>query len=94
MRILIDEDAGQYRWRLVRRTPQGADLLARGVRAYPDEPNEELLRRVNATGQAYLTHTRVGGRYVLRLAIGSPFTREHHVAAVWDLIRELAGQRA
>ncbi|TMM36007.1 MAG: aminotransferase class V-fold PLP-dependent enzyme [Actinobacteria bacterium] len=53
----------------------------------PDEPNEELLRRVNATGQAYLTHTRAGGRYVLRLAIGSPLTRESDVAAVWDLIR-------
>jgi hypothetical protein len=37
VRILIDEDAGRYRWRLVRRTPQGADVLARGVRAYPDE---------------------------------------------------------
>jgi aromatic-L-amino-acid/L-tryptophan decarboxylase len=53
----------------------------------PDEPNEELLRKVNATGQAYLTHTRVGGRYVLRLAIGSPLTRERDVAAVWELIR-------
>src|SRR5205823_8895274 len=53
----------------------------------PDDPNEELLRRVNATGQAYLTHTRAGGRYVLRLAIGSPLTRESDVAAVWDLIR-------
>jgi aromatic-L-amino-acid/L-tryptophan decarboxylase len=53
----------------------------------PDEPNEELLRKVNATGQAYLTHTRVGGRYVLRLAIGAPLTRESDVAAVWELIR-------
>ncbi len=56
----------------------------------PDGPNEELLRRVNATGQAYLTHTRVGGRYVLRLAVGSPWTEEAHVAAVWQLIRDLA----
>jgi aromatic-L-amino-acid decarboxylase len=53
----------------------------------PDAPNEELLRRVNATGRAYLTHTRVGGRYVLRLAIGSPWTGERHVADAWDLIR-------
>jgi aromatic-L-amino-acid decarboxylase len=52
----------------------------------PDGPNEELLRRINATGQAYLTHTRVGGRYVLRLAIGSPWTEERHVAAVWQLV--------
>jgi aromatic-L-amino-acid decarboxylase len=52
----------------------------------PDGPNEDLLRRINATGQAYLTHTRVGGRYVLRLAVGSPWTEERHVAAVWQLI--------
>jgi aromatic-L-amino-acid/L-tryptophan decarboxylase len=54
----------------------------------PDEPNEELLRRVNATGQVYLTHTRVGGRYVLRLAVGSPWTEERHVAAAWQLITD------
>jgi aromatic-L-amino-acid/L-tryptophan decarboxylase len=57
----------------------------------PDAPNEELLRRLNATGRVYLTHTRVGGSYVLRLAIGSPQTEERHVEAAWALIRELAG---
>jgi aromatic-L-amino-acid decarboxylase len=56
----------------------------------PDEPNEGLLRRVNATGQVYLTHTRVGGRFVLRLAVGSPHTREGHVAAAWKLVSGLA----
>ena len=56
----------------------------------PDGPNEDLLRRVNATGQAYLTHTRVGGRYVLRLAVGSPQTEERHVASTWKLISDLA----
>jgi aromatic-L-amino-acid decarboxylase len=34
-----------------------------------------------------LTHTKVGGRYVLRLAIGSPQTEERHVAATWKLIQ-------
>jgi aromatic-L-amino-acid decarboxylase len=57
----------------------------------PDRPNEELLSRVNATGRAYLTHTRVGDRYVLRLAIGSPLTEERHVAATWQLVSDLAG---
>lgn len=35
--IMIDETGGQRRWRLVSRTAHGADVLARGVRAYPDE---------------------------------------------------------
>jgi aromatic-L-amino-acid/L-tryptophan decarboxylase len=53
-----------------------------------DAANEALLRAVNASGRVYLTHTRVGGRYVLRLAIGSPLTQERHVADVWRLIQE------
>jgi aromatic-L-amino-acid decarboxylase len=56
----------------------------------PDEPNEALLRRVNDSGRVYLTHTRVRGDLVLRLAVGSPYTRDHHVAAAWDLIRDTA----
>lgn len=55
-----------------------------------DEVNAELLRRVNGTGLAYLTHTRVGGHYTLRLAVGSPLTRPEHVAATWRLIAEAA----
>lgn len=57
-----------------------------------DERNAELLARVNASGAAYLTHTRVHDRYALRLAVGSPRTQERHVAAVWELISRLAGE--
>ncbi len=57
-----------------------------------DGPNEELLRKTNATGQTYLTHTKVGGRYVLRLAIGAPQTKERHVAAAWKLIQATADE--
>jgi aromatic-L-amino-acid decarboxylase len=55
-----------------------------------DAASEELLRRVNASGEAYLTHTRVHGRFVLRLAIGSPHTTRAHVEAVWELLRATA----
>ncbi|GIG89922.1 pyridoxal-dependent decarboxylase [Plantactinospora endophytica] len=55
-----------------------------------DVANAELLSRVNATGRAYLTHTRVGGRYTLRLVVGSPYTREEHVAQTWRLIGDTA----
>jgi aromatic-L-amino-acid/L-tryptophan decarboxylase len=55
-----------------------------------DPLNERLLRQVNATGQAYLTHTKVDGRYVLRLAVGAPSTEERHVAATWKLIQAAA----
>src|SRR5262249_10388341 len=58
----------------------------------PDGPNEELLRKTNATGQTYLTHTKVGGRYVLRLAIGAPQPEERHVGAAGKLTRAAAGE--
>jgi aromatic-L-amino-acid decarboxylase len=54
--------------------------------------NEELLSRINATGQTYLTHTKLGSDYVLRLAIGSPQTEERHVAATWKLIQAAADE--
>ena len=56
----------------------------------PDEPNEELLERLNATGEVYLTHTRVRGAFTLRLAIGSPQTTVDHVAQAWRLIQASA----
>lgn len=55
-----------------------------------DEINAELLARVNATGRAYLTHTRVGSRYTLRFAVGSPLTGSEHVADAWRLISDIA----
>ncbi|MEU2610890.1 pyridoxal-dependent decarboxylase [Micromonospora sp. NPDC007271] len=51
-----------------------------------DEASAELLRRVNHTGRVLLTHTRIGGRYALRLAVGSPLTTEQHVDEAWDLL--------
>jgi aromatic-L-amino-acid decarboxylase len=52
-----------------------------------DAHNEALLARVNATREVYLTHTRLGGRYVIRMAIGQWQTREEHVARAWELVK-------
>ena len=45
---------------------------------------------VNRSGDAYLSHTRLAGRTVLRLAIGNAGTTERHVARAWELLREAA----
>ncbi|MBE1492256.1 pyridoxal-dependent decarboxylase [Plantactinospora soyae] len=68
----------------------GTDADANGTGAELDRANAELLDRVNGTGRVYLTHTRVGGRHTLRLAVGSPYTREEHVAEAWRLITDAA----
>lgn len=44
-----------------------------------DERSEEILRRINDGGEAFLTHARLGGRYVLRMAIGGARTERRHV---------------
>lgn len=52
-----------------------------------DGDNEDLLRRLNADGSVYLTHTKVDGKFALRLAIGAPQTSREHVEQAWRLIQ-------
>ncbi|MDQ7850624.1 MAG: pyridoxal-dependent decarboxylase [Armatimonadota bacterium] len=58
--------------------------------AYLDALNTALLDAVNATGRAYLSHTRLGGRFTLRLAVGNLRTTETHVRLAWELLVEHA----
>jgi aromatic-L-amino-acid decarboxylase len=55
-----------------------------------DVDNEALLERVNATGEMYISGTRLNGRYILRLAVGNVRTTEDDVAHAWKLLREAA----
>jgi len=48
-----------------------------------DAINERILAAVNATGEVFLSHTRLRGRYALRLAVGNLRTTERHVAHAW-----------
>lgn len=57
-----------------------------------DAATEALHKRLQAEGSVYLTHTRVNGGYVIRLAIGSPLTERRHVEAAWELISAHATQ--
>ena len=52
--------------------------------------NAAILERVNGSGRAYLSHTKLHGRYVLRLAIGNMRTEPRHVSDAWRLLREAA----
>jgi aromatic-L-amino-acid decarboxylase len=55
-----------------------------------DALNEALMNNVNATGQAYLSHTRLNNTFALRLAIGNIRTTDVHIHRVWKLLNEQA----
>ncbi len=63
---------------------------AREVEGYLDELNEAVVDAVNATGQAFFSHTKLNGRYTIRMAIGNIRTTEAHVTRAWELLRETA----
>ena len=55
-----------------------------------DAVNEALMNRLNESGKLYLTHTKLDGRFALRMAIGQTMTEEHHVRNAWKMIQDSA----
>jgi len=49
--------------------------------------NEHLLQRVNETGKLFISHTKLNGKFVVRLTISGIRTEEQHVTDVWKLIQ-------
>jgi aromatic-L-amino-acid decarboxylase len=52
--------------------------------------NERLLNAVNHTGKAFLSHTKLRGRFGIRMAIGNLKTNWRDVAETWELIQKEA----
>ncbi len=59
-----------------------------------DAVNQAILSRLNASGELYLTHTKLDGRYTLRVCIGQTHTEQRHVAAVWEKLQAAAREAA
>jgi aromatic-L-amino-acid decarboxylase len=57
-----------------------------------DEDNRRLLESINASGKAFLSHTVLDGRFVLRLAVGNLGTTQADVEDVWRLLKESAAR--
>lgn len=98
---LVEEAGG---WELLAPVPFSTVCF----RARPDAPgetderraarldalNEALMNAVNATGEAFLSHTKLDGVLSLRLAIGNIRTTEEHVRRTWQLLNEQAARLA
>ena len=75
------------RWRPARL----AGLEEQGdVAATLDTANERIMAAVNGSGEVFLSHTRLDGRFVIRVAIGNIRTERRHVERAWELLREAA----
>ncbi|MGM1057689.1 pyridoxal phosphate-dependent decarboxylase family protein [Saccharothrix sp. Mg75] len=70
-------------WELV--APRTLSLVTIAHRG-GDEVTRAAAERVNESGRAFVTHTTVGGRFAIRVAIGAEGTREHHVRALWEAL--------
>jgi len=58
--------------------------------ARSDDEHARILEQVNASGDVFLSHTKLDGRFVLRLAIGNLQSAEIHVRRAWDLLNSAA----
>ncbi len=62
--------------------PAAADLL--------DRLNTRLMESINRSGEAFLSHTRLNGRFAIRVAINNLRTEDADLDLVWQIVRREA----
>jgi aromatic-L-amino-acid decarboxylase len=95
-RWLHEQIAARASWKLlapvrlqtlvVRHEPPGLDAAAL------DAHTQAWVQAVNDSGEACLTPTLIEGRWAARVSFGSAATEHEHVADLWRLLREKAGE--
>jgi aromatic-L-amino-acid decarboxylase len=58
-----------------------------------DALNERMMNEINASGHAYLSHTKLNGKFTLRLSVGSIRVEERHLNKVWNLLKVSAARK-
>jgi aromatic-L-amino-acid decarboxylase len=71
--------------------PADLNLVCFRLRA-GDTANEQLLQRLNQSGELFLTHTKLDGKFTLRLCVGQTHTQARHVERAWQRIQQETGQ--
>jgi aromatic-L-amino-acid/L-tryptophan decarboxylase len=78
-------------WELLAPVPFGLVCFRARPAAFEgtlDALNEKLMNDVNSKGEMFLSHTRLGDRFTLRLAVGNIRTTEAHVRRAWEILNE------
>jgi len=57
-----------------------------------DELNEKLLNQIQESGKLFLTHTKLNGKYTIRIVLGNTNLEKRHVKKSWQFIQEKAHQ--
>ncbi|MEP6848097.1 MAG: pyridoxal-dependent decarboxylase [Acidobacteriota bacterium] len=50
--------------------------------------NERLMNYINSSGEAYISHTKLNGRFTLRFSVGSIRVEERHISKAWDILNQ------
>jgi aromatic-L-amino-acid/L-tryptophan decarboxylase len=56
--------------------------------------NEKIMNEINASGAAYLSHTKLDGKFTLRLSVGSIRVEERHIEKIWKLLNDKLNERS
>nr|KJB82335.1 hypothetical protein B456_013G190100 [Gossypium raimondii] len=72
--------------------PRKFALVCFGLKPKVEEEdlNCKLVEAINSSGRAFMSHAVLSGIYVIRCAIGTTLTQQHHVDALWKLIQDKA----
>ena len=58
-----------------------------------DDANAAIMDAVNRSGEVFLSHTRLAGRFTIRVAVGNLRTERRHVERAWNLLRAAAADQ-
>ncbi len=55
-----------------------------------DDATQRVIDGVNGSGRAFVTHTRLDDRLVMRVCVGQTWTEQHHLDDLWAVMDEVA----
>ncbi|XP_062113038.1 tyrosine decarboxylase-like [Humulus lupulus] len=67
-----------------------SDVIQKNKMVSVNEVNNKLMDSINGSGGIYMTHSVVGGIFLLRFAVGASLTEESHVIQAWNVVKQHA----